>query len=98
MTLRTPSARLLRRTAAAALLVGGLSMVSAPAAAAAGPADSSAVEVADVPHGSDQGWVTDVRADSADSTKAVAGIAVLVVAGFTTAVTVRPHRRPPAEG
>jgi hypothetical protein len=95
MTLRTPSARLLRRTAAAAVLVGDLSMVSAPAALAAGPADSSSAEVS---QNSDQGWTTDVRADSADSTKAVAGIAVLVVAGFTTAVTVRPHRRPPAEG
>jgi hypothetical protein len=95
MTLRTPSARLLRRTAAAAVLVGGLSMVSAPAALAAGPADSSSAEVS---QNSDQGWTTDVRADSADSTQAVAGIAVLVVAGFTTAVTVRPHRRPPAEG
>jgi hypothetical protein len=95
MTLRTPSARLLRRTAAAAVLVGGLSMVSAPAALAAGPADSSSAEVS---QNSDQGWTTDVRADSADSTKAVAGIAVLVVAGFTTAVTVRPHRRPPAGG
>ena len=91
MTLRTPSAHLLRRTAAAAVLVGGLSKVSAPAALAA---DFPAAEVVGAPQGS----VTEVRADSADSTKAVAGIAVLVVAGFTTAVTVRPRRRPPAEG
>ena len=47
---------------------------------------------------SDTGWVDDVRAASADSTKAVAGIAMLVVAGLITVVAVAPRRRPPAEG
>jgi hypothetical protein len=47
---------------------------------------------------SDTGWVEDVRSASASSTKAVAGIAMLVVAGLITVVAVAPRRRPPAEG
>jgi hypothetical protein len=46
---------------------------------------------------SDTGWVDDVREASAGSTKAVAGIAMLVVAGLITVVAVAPRRRPPAE-
>jgi len=59
-------------------------------------------EVAPVPLNpglrSDTGWVEDVREVSAGSTKAVAGIAMLVVAGLITVVAVTPRRRPPAEG
>jgi hypothetical protein len=46
---------------------------------------------------SDTGWVEDVREASADSTKAVAGISMLVVAGLITGVAVAPRRRPPTE-
>jgi hypothetical protein len=48
--------------------------------------------------GSGSGWVQDVRAASADSTAAVAGGVVLLVAGGIAAVAVRPRRRPPAQG
>jgi hypothetical protein len=47
---------------------------------------------------SDTGWVEDVREASAGSTKAVAGIAMLVVAGLITVVAAAPRRRPPAGG
>jgi hypothetical protein len=47
---------------------------------------------------SDTGWVDDVRDASAGSTKAVAGVTMLVVAGLITVVAVAPRRRPPAEG
>jgi len=47
---------------------------------------------------SDTGWVEDVRGASAGSTKAVAGITMLLVAGLITVVAVAPRRRPPAEG
>jgi hypothetical protein len=47
---------------------------------------------------SDTGWVEDVREASAGSTKAAAGITMLVVAGLITVVAVAPRRRPPAEG
>jgi hypothetical protein len=47
---------------------------------------------------SDTGWVEDVRQASAGSTKAAAGITMLVVAGLITVVAVAPRRRPPAEG
>jgi hypothetical protein len=47
---------------------------------------------------SNTGWVDDVRDASAGSTKAVAGISMLVVAGLITVVAVAPRRRPPAEG
>ena len=47
---------------------------------------------------SDTGWVEDVREGAAGSTKAVAGTAMLVVAGLITVVAVAPRRRPPAEG
>src|SRR5829696_1226466 len=55
------------------------------------------IDVAGVNPGlhSDTGWVDDVREVSADSTKAVAGIAMLVVAGLITVVAVAPRRRPP---
>jgi hypothetical protein len=60
------------------------------------------VEVAPVPLNaglhSDTGWVEDVRQASAGSTKTVAGIAMLVVAGLITVVAAAPRRRPPAEG
>jgi hypothetical protein len=46
---------------------------------------------------SDTGWVDDVREASAGSTKAVAGISMLVVAGLITVVAVAPRRRPPVE-
>jgi hypothetical protein len=103
MTLRRSSVRLLRRTATVAVLAGALSTVGAPAASASVappdvPAAAVSVDVQGATQDSETGWIGDVRADSADSTKTVAGIAVVVVAGFTTAVTVRPRRRPPAEG
>jgi hypothetical protein len=60
------------------------------------------IDVAPVPLNaglhSDTGWVEDVREASAGSTKAVAGIAMLVVAGLITVVAVAPRRRPPAGG
>ena len=60
------------------------------------------VDVAAVPLNpglhSDTGWVEEVREASAGSTKAVAGIAMLVVAGLIAVVAVPPRRRPPAEG
>jgi hypothetical protein len=60
------------------------------------------VDVAAVTHNaglhSNTGWVDDVRDASAGSTKAVAGIAMLVVAGLIAVVAVAPRRRPPAEG
>jgi hypothetical protein len=100
MELGMSSVRSLRRAVAVAVMTGALCTVAAPAAAAtAAPVGSSSTDVVTF-EGAAQGsgWLDEVRADSADSTKTVAGIAVLVVAGFTTAVTVRPRRRPPVEG
>ena len=45
----------------------------------------------------DTGWVDDVRGASAGSTKAVAGGAMLVVAGLISVVAVAPRRRPPTD-
>jgi hypothetical protein len=60
---------------------------------------SSELDVAELNAGrhSDTGWVDDVRAASPSSTGAVAGIAMLVVAGLITVVAVVPRRRPPTE-
>jgi hypothetical protein len=95
MTPRTPFVRLLRGAAGATLLAGLMFVAGAPAAAAADqPSVVVEVSAADVIPESETGGVEDVRADSAASTKAVAGGAVLVVAGCISAVAVRPRRRP----
>jgi hypothetical protein len=95
MTLRTPSVRLLHRATGALLLAGTVSVLGASGASAAEPtpAFESTVDAA-----VRAGAVEEVRADSVDSTKAVAGTAVLLVAGCITVVAARPRRRPPAEG
>ena len=89
----------LRRGAVVALLAGGLVGLGATAATAAEDAASD-VGVVPVPAAlpADGGWIEDVRAASADSTAAVAGGAVLLVAGGITAVAARPRRTPPAQG
>jgi hypothetical protein len=71
-------------------LSGGFSMTSFEVDVAAVPLNAGL-------H-SDTGWVDDVRDASAGSTKAVAGVTMLVVAGLITVVAVVPRRRPPAEG
>jgi ABC-type uncharacterized transport system permease subunit len=99
MTLRSSSVRLLCRTGIAALLAGGVCVVGAPAASAS-VADSSDVAGSVVSADAAQaetGWLEEVRADSADSTKAVAGTVMVLVAGCITTVAVSPRRRPPAE-
>ena len=89
----------LRRAAVVGLLAAGLTGLGATAASAA---DDAALGLGAVPAatavGAEDGWIEDVRAASADSTAAVAGGAVLLVAGAITAVAVRPRRNPPAQG
>ena len=89
----------LRRGAVVALLAAAFGGLGASSATAAEDA-ASAIGVVPVTAGpvADDGWIEDVRAASAESTAAVAGGAVLLVAGAITTVAVRPRRNPPAQG